>query len=225
MTMNLEASILPLAGLALALWTGGQEASDARKDDPGEVLVEADRAFLADTEERGLEGWLAWFADDATILHTDGSPVRGPAALRGHYRSLADFPPPGFRWEPESAGLASSADLGWTAGTYSIGDQENAGRYLTVWTKQPDGAWRVLTDLGGDVAFRTHLPGLSGPPVETATKALVSRTSKSGELSVNTGTWTAERGGSAIRGRFLSVWRRSEDGVWSIVTEIGSADS
>jgi len=223
--MNLAARIFPLAGLALALWTAGQETSDSRADGPGDLLVAADRAFLADTEERGLEGWLAWFAADATILRTDGAPVRGPAALRAHYRSLSGFPPPGFRWEPESAGLAGSEDLGWTAGTYSIGDQENAGRYLTVWSKQPDGAWRVLTDLGGDVAFRTRLPGLSGPPAETATKALVSRTSKSGDLSVSSGTWTAARDGSTIRGRFLSVWRRSEEGVWSIVTEIGTADS
>ena len=121
--MKLKARLLPLTGLALALGSWTQDAAQDPAERTADVLMEADRAFSADTEERALEGWLAWFADDATVVRQNGEPVRGATELRAYYRSLPGFPPAGFRWEPKSAGLAKSSDLGWTAGTYSVGDQ------------------------------------------------------------------------------------------------------
>ena len=49
--------------------------------------------------------------------------------------------------------VASSGELGYTSGTYdfSIKDASgktisDKGKYLTVWKKEADGAWKVLFD-------------------------------------------------------------------------------
>lgn len=207
-------------GLLVAPLTATQDGPSA----PANELMEADRAFLADTAEQGLAGWLSWFAADAIVLKVDGTAASGSAGLRDHYGSVPGFPPAGFRWEPKSAGVSSSGDLGWTAGTYSTSQQEEAGNYLSVWARQADGEWKVLTDLGGDPGFRTELTHLSGPPDETAMKALDSRVAEDGELAVSTGIWSASRGDRSIRGRYLSVWESSTEGAWSVVTEIGITD-
>ena len=62
---------------------------------PGAVLTEADRAFLAATDERGLDGWLEWFAPDALVLGADGRVLTDPDEIRAYYGAIA-FPPPGF---------------------------------------------------------------------------------------------------------------------------------
>ena len=138
---------------------------------------------------------------------------------------MPGFPPAGFVWHPKAAGLSTSGELGWTSGTYSTAEVRDAGRYLSIWRLQPDGEWRVVTDLGGDPAFRTRLARLGGPPASTASEAVETWTAESGELAVTTGTWSAKREGETAGGRFLSVWERDGDGVWSVVTEIGAADS
>ena len=223
--MQLTTPFFLFLGLFALLWTGPRDTG--RQDDPHpstDELVAADRAFLADTTEHGLEGWLSWFAEDAIVLKVDGAAVRGSAELHDYYARLPGFPPAGFRWDPKRSGVAGSADLGWTAGTYATAQEKDAGRYLTVWVKQEDGSWKALTDLGGDPGFRTQLAHMDGPPDESSTKALASRISQSGDLAVSTGTWTARRDERAVRGRYLSVWERSADGVWSVVTEIGVLD-
>ena len=60
-----------------------------------------------------------------------------------------------FRWEPEASGMAGSGDLGYTFGTYSRtftgpdgAENRQAGRYLSVWRRQPDGSWKVVADTG-----------------------------------------------------------------------------
>ena len=116
LTAVLVTAALALAGLR-------QEPVES----PADELKEADRAFSRETTERGLAGWLAWFAADALILEPGGEPARGVEGVRRYYESVPGFPPSGFRWEPDSAGLATSGELGWTSGTYSTAQVEDAG--------------------------------------------------------------------------------------------------
>jgi ketosteroid isomerase-like protein len=122
--------------------------------DPRTELLEADRAFDRETAARGLDGWMAWFAADAQAnLHT--GVVKGQAALREHYAKM--FARPGFsiRWQPLYAEASADATLGYTFGEAKIsytGEDgkpvERGGRYVTVWRRQPGGAWKAVFDLG-----------------------------------------------------------------------------
>jgi ketosteroid isomerase-like protein len=58
-------------------------------------------------------------------------------------------------WTPEEAVVAKSGELGFTWGRYvaSVHDSDGKpamqyGKYLDVWQRQSDGAWRWIADIG-----------------------------------------------------------------------------
>jgi len=117
-------------------------------------LLAADRAFAAETEQRGLDGWMAWFSEDALRVELHGPIVHGLAAIREHDRALHDDPQLSLLWEPTDAMLFSTADHGITRGRYRIvrdGPQGQAllssGSYLTLWRRE-HGAWKAILDTG-----------------------------------------------------------------------------
>ncbi|MGA7930824.1 MAG: DUF4440 domain-containing protein [Candidatus Sulfotelmatobacter sp.] len=57
-------------------------------------------------------------------------------------------------WRPNKADVARSGELGYTSGTYEMSFKDasgkavaDKGKYLMVWKKQADGAWKVLFDM------------------------------------------------------------------------------
>jgi ketosteroid isomerase-like protein len=140
---------------------GGQGAADAAPADRGQVgpatvegLMEADRAFNRATTERGLDGWLSCFAEDAVRLDLRGEVVRGLAAIRE--KDSAMFADPLFRltWMPTDAGLYRDGEHGFTRGRYRVIRQDgedpvviSQGTYLSIWRRQ-SGEWKVILDTG-----------------------------------------------------------------------------
>jgi len=150
--MRRSTSLLLLACLAVA-------ASPARgDDDPAAVLVRTDLAFARATAERGLDGWLAYFAEDAAIFPASGPIVRGLAAIRAHYAGTG-FTGRGLTWQPAHAELSSAGDLGYTYGTWRHTTTSpdgspvvRTGKYTTIWRRQPDGTWKLVVDIGSSDA-------------------------------------------------------------------------
>lgn len=127
--------VLALATLA-AVTSARAPAQPAALDE----VIAAERAFAADTRERGFkQGFLASVAPDGFTLQ----PAPGPA--RPALEALPDAAPAGppLFWWPQFAGVANSGDLGFTTGGASI-----PVRYFTVWQRQADGRWRWLYDGG-----------------------------------------------------------------------------
>jgi hypothetical protein len=109
-------------------------------------LEAADRAFAADTAQRGIEGWMAAFEPRGGMMRkgarVEGDGIRemmGPLLGKG---TLA--------WEPVASGRAGT--LGFTVGkaTYTGADTWRSS-YITIWRQQPDGGWKVLFDTGRPV--------------------------------------------------------------------------
>ena len=122
--------------------------------DPKE-LIKMEAAFDQATLERGLDGFMSFFAEDGAVLMPNIGPVKGRAAIRK--TKEAGFSRPGFslRWKPEYADIAASGDLGYTYGPYTLtftgADGKKVtrtGRYFTIWKKQQDGSWKVMLDDG-----------------------------------------------------------------------------
>ncbi len=111
-------------------------------------LVEAERAFSRTSDEKGIPAaFLAWLAPDAIVYRP--MPVEG----RPVYEKMDPANPAHLIWEPEVAEIAASGEMGYTSGPYRLsprrGDEPTRfGRYVSVWKKQPDGAWRVFLDIG-----------------------------------------------------------------------------
>ncbi|AGY58523.1 YybH family protein [Gloeobacter kilaueensis] len=117
----------------------------------GDGLVRTDTDFAEATAKRGLEGFLSYFAADATVMA--GRPLTSKEDLRAYYG--AGFSQPGFqlKWKPIKG--EGSGEYGYTLGRYEssfVGPGgkpvTSSGSYLTVWKKQTDGSWKVISDLG-----------------------------------------------------------------------------
>lgn len=113
------------------------------------VLDRADRAFAADTAARGVDGWIAAFEPTGWMLHEDAKITGAAIAER-----MAPFLEAGtLAWDPLASGVRGN--LGFTVGTatYTAKRAEDSWRssYVTIWSKQPDGSWKVRFDTGRPV--------------------------------------------------------------------------
>jgi len=118
------------------------------------ALLEADRAFAQATKERGLNGWLAGFAENGVMLPPNAPLTEGRAALRERMARALGYPGYSLTWQPLRAELSRSGDLGYTLGRFEASVTRNGervvlqrGKYVSVWRKQKDGAWKVEVDI------------------------------------------------------------------------------
>ena len=125
------------------------QSNDAQTPD----LKATDTAFAKATAERGIDGWMSFFADDAYV-GTNPS-IRGKLDLRQFYQRLFSRRDLKFEWAPDHSEVFPNGTMGYTSGRYKMSFTNfqgktmlDTGSYLTVWQKQPDGSWKVLSDYG-----------------------------------------------------------------------------
>jgi len=127
---------------SVALAQGGEAA-----------LLQADRDFNQATQEKRLDGWMQFMADDVVLLH--GKPVVGKEAARAALTEEWNNPAHSLTWEPKHAELFKNGKFGYTSGRWVYRDKNEKGEsillegdYLTVWKMQADGSWKVIFDGG-----------------------------------------------------------------------------
>ena len=154
--------LVPLVALACGEAPGEESASaPALTEEETRALeaelVAADRAFARSVARSGLGGWLGAFSPTGRMI-AGGESFVGPEGVRR--AMLPAFADSTFSitWDPTYAEVASSGDMGYTVGRYETrrgeGDaaEVEAGTYLTVWRRQPDGVWKVQADIGNAAA-------------------------------------------------------------------------
>lgn len=146
--------LLQLAFMVIALTpVVPLNAQDLKLHDSGAAVRETDVAFAQATKQSGLEGWMSYFAEDA-YLGTNPN-IRGKLELRRFYQNLFSRRELKFEWAPDHAEVFRSGILGYTSGRYTMSftnfqgaTVSQTGSYVTIWQKQPDGNWKVLSDFG-----------------------------------------------------------------------------
>lgn len=122
-------------------------------DQEAQMLLETDRRFATASVENGMaEAFFRFMAPDGMQLRSGEDPVVGPEAIKNRMSKRTDIV---LSWVPRSSEVSSSRDLGYTWGTYTLVQTTaddtmliGSGKYLNIWRKQPDGAWKVLVDIG-----------------------------------------------------------------------------
>lgn len=114
---------------------------------PAPELAAADRAFSDATATGGVAAWSAAFDPGGAMLD-DGRRVEGPAAVGELMRGVLEAGT--LAWAPLASGRRD--DLGYTVGTARFtpagGGAGWRSAYVTIWRRQPDGAWKVWFDTG-----------------------------------------------------------------------------
>ena len=123
---------------------------------PGKVLLfDLEARFAKDVAERGGKAFADWFAEDGVSLSNGQAPVIGRVAIaKGANWSPRDYQ---LTWTPTDAMMGPSGDMGYTWGHFE-GHSKDAngnpvtttGRYMTIWRKGADGAWKVVLDAGSN---------------------------------------------------------------------------
>lgn len=144
-----------IAAALLAMVPGWQPAP-SRADVLG-GLVDTERQFARAATEKGIrDAFIEFFAADSVALVPDPQ----PAVDRLRARPSRPFADAELTWEPRAGDVAAAGDLGWLTGPSTYVDREansppSHGNYLSIWRRQPDGAWRVFIDIG------TTIPALA----------------------------------------------------------------
>jgi ketosteroid isomerase-like protein len=116
-------------------------------------LEETDSSYSAMSAHRGMNAtFTAMFDTSGVLLRSHHLPFEGLSSITEFLRSETDT---GFilTWVPSFSRQSSSADLGYTYGTYLVrdknsGDSTATGTYCTIWVKQADGTWKAVLDTG-----------------------------------------------------------------------------
>ena len=125
---------------------------------PGKMLLfDLEARFAKDVKERGGAGFAAWFADDGVALGNGAAPLIGKVAIA----KSANWSPKDYQltWTPTDGMMGPSGDMGYTWGHYEGKSKDangnpvlTSGRYITMWRKEADGAWKVVLDAGANDA-------------------------------------------------------------------------
>src|SRR4051812_11859894 len=119
-----------------------------------QAVMDADRAFNKATQEKRLEGWMSYMADNVVLFNID-PPVVGKDAVRKFYEPNFSNPNFTLTWEPTRGEMQASGKVGYTSGRWTVRikgadgkEISRVGSYLTVWGLQKDGSWKVIADGG-----------------------------------------------------------------------------
>lgn len=120
----------------------------------GEKLMQLSREWSKAAASGDAEKTLSYWADDAVLISAGDPTLKGKQAIRQMVEgSLKN---PGFKisWEPKSAEVSKSGDLGYLLEETKIIVSDSTGKAvttnytgITIWKKQADGSWKDVVDI------------------------------------------------------------------------------
>ena len=128
-----------------------EPAEGQRAESEADQVFAADEAFNQATQERGIDGWLDFFATDGRML-VNGDEIVGEDSIRAAMEPF--LASNRLEWRPSRAVARNESDLAYTVGVYRTILRENpdsvvaTGSYVTIWERQGDGSWKVSLDTG-----------------------------------------------------------------------------
>jgi hypothetical protein len=145
----LMTALVTPASVVLPDGIGAKSLGPAARSGPAGGFIEADQDFAALAGKSGAADAFRAFAAPNAIVQAGPATRRGPDEIAA---GIAGGVPADWAWYPVLGRAAGSGDLGFTVGQSTItpkaGGAANLGKYLTVWTRRPDGSVRYLTDGG-----------------------------------------------------------------------------
>ena len=120
---------------------------------PVDEMLAADRAFAEMAKDDGVPAaFAAYAAEDVHMFPEGGQPYSGRDAMMAKF---ANWPEGAvMSWTPAEGMASKGGDFGFTWGRYVYtaksenGPAEAHGKYVSIWRKEKDGAWKFVADIG-----------------------------------------------------------------------------
>lgn len=119
-----------------------------------EKLMQTSREWSKIAATKDVDKILNYWSDDAIVFSAGEHPLKGKNAIRGMVEG--SFKNPGFNisWEPLSADISKSGDMGYLLEKTKMIMKDSTGNdmihnfdAITIWKKQADGSWKCTIDV------------------------------------------------------------------------------
>ena len=115
------------------------------------AVKDNEAAWMKTAAAKNLDAFMAYYADDASVLMPNAPLFTGKAAIKEELKPIMEDPNYSITSTPTRVEV--SQNLAFTQGTYKMtfsdirGNKfEDEGKYLTIYRKQADGTWKAIED-------------------------------------------------------------------------------
>lgn len=128
--------------------------SDDQLEKWKQEITDTELAFSKMAEKEGVPAaFLAYSARDGVMMRNN-KVIKGHSAMDEYFEASRSNPNKVLlTWAPDFVDVASSGDLGYTYGKYTLTitdtlgkEQQAEGIFHTVWKRQADGSWKFVWD-------------------------------------------------------------------------------
>lgn len=120
-----------------------------------QAVKDTEAAWLKDTALKDPVKFASYYADDALVLSPNQPVVAGRNKIQAGLTTLMADPNFALTFQSSRVEAAKGGDFVYTIGAYArtVSDPKtkqpvtDKGNYLTIWKKQSDGTWKVVTDM------------------------------------------------------------------------------
>jgi ketosteroid isomerase-like protein len=140
--------------VATIVMSSARPTASASPKATAEMLKQLEGEFMKAAAEKGSQGYMSYYADDAVEVPNGAPLIEGKVNIAKGMDFLDDKNHR-LTWTPVGGDMSASGDLGYTYGTFefrSIGKDGKPsvdyGKYTSIWKLQKDGSWKVVLDMG-----------------------------------------------------------------------------
>ncbi|MGB6192344.1 MAG: DUF4440 domain-containing protein [Terracidiphilus sp.] len=140
------------------------DLGDNHASDEG-LLRALDGQWSATAAKNDLDGTVAFYAENAVLLPPNAPIATDAKAIRASWAGLLG-PNTALSWKVAGAEVASSGELGYVYGAYTLTLKDpkggpavhDTGKFVEIWKKQADGQWKCIID-----TYNSDLPAPAVP--------------------------------------------------------------
>jgi uncharacterized protein (TIGR02246 family) len=140
--------------LVAAVGIVGSGVAQGKRTENEEAIRKADAEWSHAAEAKDLEKTVSFYAEDGSVLPFGAPIATGKEQVRQVWSHLMSLPGFSLTFAPTKVQVAKAGDLAYDVGTFALklnDAQGNAtttpGKYVVVWKKQADGAWKAVADI------------------------------------------------------------------------------
>ena len=119
-----------------------------------QAVKDVEAAWIKDMATKDADKFASYLAEDASGLYPGAGILNGKAAIKAAFAPYFADPNFSLTWESTRAMASKGGDMVYSQGTYTMTVTNpktkkpitDKGKYLTIYTKQADGSWKVVAD-------------------------------------------------------------------------------
>jgi uncharacterized protein (TIGR02246 family) len=143
----------PACIIMFGLTTACSNSSAPDTEADARAVRDVEAAWVKDIGTKDVGKFVAYYADDATLMMPNAPALNGKDAIRAALKPMLADPNFSLTFQNTRAEASKGGDIVYTTGAYTmtISDPKNPkaattdkGKYLTVFRKQSDGSWKAV---------------------------------------------------------------------------------